>query len=360
LCLFKFHVLALTVGFLVGLDLGSAVGVVDPVLPIAAVTASSWEAANVPANTIDGDFGTRWSAFGDGQWIQYDLGVATMTVSQVTIAWYQGKWRKSRFDVEVSKNGTTWTRVFSGTSRGRTLDPEAYDVADVTARYIRIVGYGNSMNNWNSITEVAIYGRQNQPALPILAVVASSWEAANVPANTIDNNFGTRWSASGDGQWIQYVLAATNVAVHRVSIAWYQGDRRTSRFDLEVSTNGTTWTRVFSGTSSGTTLHLEPYDIVAVPAQYVRIVGHGNSINNWNSITEVAIYGTAEASNVALDGLEVTQAIQDMTHAVPLIANKRTVVRVYLSSRSSHPMTVRGTITVTRISSHGTSITLNA
>lgn len=33
-----------------------------------------------------------------------------------------------------------------------------------------------------------------------------------------------------------------------------------------------------------------------------------------------------------LDGIEVTQAVQDLAHSVPLIAGKATVVRVYLSS----------------------------
>jgi hypothetical protein len=47
-----------------------------------------------------------------------------------------------------------------------------------------------------------------------------------------------------------------------------------------------------------------------------------------------------------LDGIEVTQAIQDMSHSVPLIAGKRTVVRVYLSYYASPPVTVRGEITV--------------
>jgi hypothetical protein len=45
----------------------------------------------------------------------------------------------------------------------------------------------------------------------------------------------------------------------------------------------------------------------------------------------------------SLDGTEVTQAIQDMNHTVTLVASKRTVVRVYLSSPELGPaVTVRG------------------
>jgi len=46
------------------------------------------------------------------------------------------------------------------------------------------------------------------------------------------------------------------------------------------------------------------------------------------------------------DGLEVTQAIQNLVHSVPLIALKTTVVRLYLSYRSSPPVTVRGELAV--------------
>ena len=54
------------------------------------------------------------------------------------------------------------------------------------------------------------------------------------------------------------------------------------------------------------------------------------------------------AGRVSLEGIEVTQAVQDMEHSVPLVAGKRTVVRVYLSRPSGGDITVRGEITVRR------------
>ena len=52
------------------------------------------------------------------------------------------------------------------------------------------------------------------------------------------------------------------------------------------------------------------------------------------------------SGSVTLDGLEVTQVIQDMTHSVPLVAGKKTVVRVYLGTPSHTPITVRGVLRV--------------
>lgn len=126
--------------------------------PIAAVEASSVpEAAqgNTPDKTIDGNLDTRWSAPGK-QWIRYDLG-AVKPVGAVSIAIFNGTTRSAYFDIQASVDGQQWTTVFSGESSGTTVQPEAFLLQGVQARYIRIVGSGNSANNYNSITEVAIY-----------------------------------------------------------------------------------------------------------------------------------------------------------------------------------------------------------
>src|SRR5438093_11098099 len=126
---------------------------------------------------------------------------------------------------------------------------------------------------------------------PVVSVVASANDG-NRPQNTLDNSLATRWSAQGDGQWIRYDLGAL-AAIDHVDIAWYLGDARSSSFDIAVSLDAVTWTKVFSGNSSGQTLQLESYRFPAASGRYVRIVGHGNSSSTWNSITEVAILTTA-------------------------------------------------------------------
>lgn len=125
-------------------------------LKVASVTASAHD-GNVPANALDDNLGTRWSAGGAGQWIRFDLG-EVVDVEEVDIAWYKGDQRLFDFDIEASSDGSTWSLVHAGTSSGTTTAPETYDVTDSTARYVRIVGYGNTSNDWNSITEVDIYG----------------------------------------------------------------------------------------------------------------------------------------------------------------------------------------------------------
>src|SRR5690348_10788563 len=79
-----------------------------------AVSASAND-GNVPTNATDGNLSTRWSASGDGQWLQLDLG-STRTIGYVAAAFYNGNVRQSRFDIQVSTSGSSWTTVWSGAS----------------------------------------------------------------------------------------------------------------------------------------------------------------------------------------------------------------------------------------------------
>jgi hypothetical protein len=138
---------------------------VDPepvleLLPIVDVQASDAQEPNIPVNTTDGDMNTRWSAEGNSQWIMYDIGTLA-TVNEVAIAWLKGDQRKSSFAIDVSVDGKTWNEVFSGDSSGATNDYETYSFSPVAARYVRIMGYGNSENLWNSINETEVYGSLN-------------------------------------------------------------------------------------------------------------------------------------------------------------------------------------------------------
>lgn len=130
--------------------------------------------------------------------------------------------------------------------------------------------------------------RVGDAGLSIAGVTASS-DDGNVPANTIDDDLTTRWSALGDGEWIQYDLGIVQM-IRSVSLAWYNGKSRSASFDIAVSTDGSSWTNVYSGNSSGLSDELENYDISERFARYVKITGHGNTANMFNSITEARIY----------------------------------------------------------------------
>lgn len=126
------------------------------VIPGGNVTASTHD-GNVPANTVDGSLATRWSAQGDPQTITYDLG-SVKTPAWVRLAFLNGDSRVYPFDVQLSSNGTSWTTVYNGSSSGTTTALETHNFPNGSARYLRIVGHGNSVNAWNSITETEVWG----------------------------------------------------------------------------------------------------------------------------------------------------------------------------------------------------------
>ncbi|WP_205510011.1 cellulase family glycosylhydrolase [Longitalea arenae] len=150
---------------------------------------------------------------------------------------------------------------------------------------------------------------------PTCEPVTASSHDGNVPANVLDNNLSTRWSASGDGQWIQFCLTTT-ATVSGVQIAFYQGNTRRSTFDIQTSADGLSWSNAATGLqSSGTSLNLETFPFAPRSAKYVRIVGHGNSNNAWNSYTEVRIQ-TSSGSSQLLTLSE--QSTQQMSTGVTL------------------------------------------
>jgi hypothetical protein len=66
------------------------------------------------------------------------------------------------------------------------------------------------------------------------------------------------------------------------------------------------------------------------------------------AIAEITRSAAGPGPQVQVDAIEVTQAVQDIGHSVPLIAGKRTFIRVYLGLASG-AVSVRGELGVSRI-----------
>lgn len=120
------------------------------------------------------------------------------------------------------------------------------------------------------------------------SAVTANGDDGHVPANAIDGSLATRWSRDGVGSWIQGDLGSAR-SVGAVRVAWYQGDQRTNNLAISLSTDGSAFSQVFTGVSSGTTLSPEIYTFPAVSARYVRVTVNGNSVNDWASITEFGV-----------------------------------------------------------------------
>ncbi|WP_067176602.1 discoidin domain-containing protein [Microtetraspora niveoalba] len=126
---------------------------------------------------------------------------------------------------------------------------------------------------------------------PVSAVTASTWEAVNPPQQAVDGDMTTRWSGQGLGASLVLDLGQTR-SLCGLKIAWHRGDLRWNDFNIYTSTDGTNYTVVWAGRSSGSTAGFESYPYAApVSARYVRISFWQSREGSWGSILETAALG---------------------------------------------------------------------
>ncbi len=118
---------------------------------------------------------------------------------------------------------------------------------------------------------------------------ASSLESAAYPAsNAVDGNTGTRWSSAfSDPQWLEVDLGSVQ-SLCQVSLDWENA--YATAFQLQTSTDGSTWTTVYSTTSgTGGTQTLN----VTGSGRYLRMYGTARATPYGYSLWELGVYGPA-------------------------------------------------------------------
>jgi hypothetical protein len=147
-------------------------------------------------------------------------------------------------------------------------------------------------------------GAQTKLAIPA-ANVSASGSDANVPGNANDGSLSTRWSAdaTSGAQWLQYNLGGCYKVAY-ANLAWYNGDSRKYNLALKISSDGSSWTDVFTGTNSGTSAALRPYAVGDRPARYVRVQSTGSDVNKWVSLAEMEVWTSGSATCPTGTGLD--------------------------------------------------------
>ncbi|MFB1481381.1 discoidin domain-containing protein [Corallococcus sp. RDP092CA] len=118
----------------------------------------------------------------------------------------------------------------------------------------------------------------------VTRAVTASGDDGNVPANTQDDDLGTRWSAQGTGVWLQLDLGSAQTLTG-ATLAWHRGNERQNHFVVSTSTDGGTFTQAYAGDSALDT-SAQTVSFSSRSARYVRITVNGNTVNDWNSIAE--------------------------------------------------------------------------
>ena len=118
------------------------------------IVASHNQEGNTPENSMDGDFVSRWAAEGSA-WIKYTF-IEPREISSVWIAYYSAtEKRKARLEIQVSEDGENFVSVFKGMSTASKVELEEFKLPKpMTVKAVKVLGDGNTVNNWNVIAEI--------------------------------------------------------------------------------------------------------------------------------------------------------------------------------------------------------------
>ncbi|WP_198673690.1 polysaccharide lyase family 7 protein [Algibacillus agarilyticus] len=292
---------------------------------------------NVAANTIDNDptFSTRWSANGnDGsQWVRYDFGSAT-SLSGLNIAFYKGDQRQTYFRIQSSNDGSNWTTQIDASSTGSsgsTTGLENYSFNDnVSARYFRIQGFGNSSNTWNSLTDVEFIDggepviRTSVPGLiqaedynaaydTTAGNTGGQYRADDVDVQTTndtDGGYNVGWIKSGE--WLEYPISVTSAGTYTADIR-VASSRSTGTFDVLV--DGNTKANVEVGHTGGWqswTTQTVNLGTLSAGNHTIRINVTGSDFNlNWVELKKES--GPITGTGFDWDGWKVTMPVNGDT-----------------------------------------------
>jgi hypothetical protein len=147
---------------------------------------------------------------------------------------------------------------------------------------------------------VLVWAGMSWGVSPGVKVTASKYEKGNKPDNTIDQSGSTWWTCRGykDECWLQMDLGRV-VYHNEIYLVFKQSSPpRENFFDVRLSVDGVTWETVFSGSDVELDnserdewhywglLEFSPDEELRT-YRYVRVYGHGNSVSDHNSITEI-------------------------------------------------------------------------
>ncbi len=310
---------------------GSAAPQAENPLPENGWTASAStnsNAGDAPSNAIDGNINTRFSSDAPqapGMWFQVNLG-ASRTFNQIELnAGPSTTDYAAGYNVEVSTNGSTFTSVATGTG---TSSPQIISFSTQTAQYIRVVLTASTQTPWWSIAEFTVYssgsGSGTENPLPTTGWSASSntnSPAGDAPANAIDGNINTRFSSEAPqapGMWFQVNMGSTQ---NFNQIEMNSGPSTTdyaAGYNVEVSTDGSTFTSVATGTGTSSP---ETVTFAAQNAQYIRVVLTASTQTPWWSIAEFTVFTTNPVTTPPPTGGEPPASFWGNTSAIPAAHN---------------------------------------
>lgn len=118
-------------------------------------------------------------------------------------------------------------------------------------------------------------------------------DGENVAENVIDEIPETIWASNGKGRYITLILEK-EADIDAIEVMFNPNSGRNAAFEVEISTDGQNYQKIYSGTANGAVESgaWERFDFGSVQkAKYIRFIGNGSNISNWNAVQEIRISG---------------------------------------------------------------------
>ena len=137
----------------------------------------------------------------------------------------------------------------------------------------------------------------------IIKTEASDFHQTDSPDNIADDNLETYWSVEGDNQWIMLTLSSP-VKISHLQMAFLHGQKFESYFDIYASKDNISWAPILMNAAScDFSGNIQVFDFPEskkdVDYSFIKVVGHGNSLNSWNHFSEIKIFGNATQNTIS-------------------------------------------------------------
>ncbi|NYV74489.1 discoidin domain-containing protein [Streptomyces sp. UH6] len=285
-------------------------------------SASSSHAEYAARNITDGDQGTYWQSAGANlpQWVQADLGTATL-VDEVVLKLPAG-WesRNQTLSVQGSADGTSFTTL--KTSAAYTFAPGTGNTVTVSfpaarTRFVRVDITANTGWQAAQLSELEVRSA-DESSVDLAAgrtLTSSSHTEVYTAGNANDGNRASYWESANGAlpQWLRADLGASR-AVDRVVLKLPAGwEARSQTLKIQGSTDGTDFTdltasRAYAFDASNDNTATVSFDTVTT--RHVRVLVTANTGRPAAQIAELEIYGPASGDTrapTAPSGLAFTE-----------------------------------------------------
>lgn len=148
----------------------------------------------------------------------------------------------------------------------------------------------------NNVTNTVLPYKPELAAARITHISASDFHSPDIPVNILDGNTLTKWSTNGYNKWL-FLKLAVPFKISHIELAFLHGQQFESYFDVYVSNDSLIWEPVLTGIASCSfSGERQIFDFPSgsnnTEYSYIKYIGHGNSVNAWNYISEFKVFGT--------------------------------------------------------------------